>query len=122
MIHYYHHNLMILFNSIKNVQKSYMKHHQMAQELITELLEKELILNKHITFLSSGGKRTSVFYLLPKIHKNLVNPPDRPIVSSIDCPTERISMMLDIILQPLLLTTKSYVKDTPYFLRKLSKK
>ena len=35
--------------------------------------------------------------------------------------TERISMMLDIILQPLLLTTKSYIKDTPDFLRKLSK-
>ena len=29
--------------------------------------------------------------------------------------------MLDIILQPLLLTTKSYIKDTPDFLRKLSK-
>ena len=71
-------------------------------------------------FLSTGGKRTSVFYILPKIHKNLENPPHRPIVSSIDCPTERISMMLDIILQPLLLTTKSYIKDTPDFLRKLS--
>ena len=62
-----------------------------------------------------------MFYLLPKIHKNLENPPGRPIVSSIDCATERISMMLDIILQPLLLTTKSYIKDTPDFLRKLSK-
>ena len=30
-------------------------------------------------------------------------------------------MMLDIILQPLLLTTKSYIKDTPDLLRKLSK-
>ena len=96
-----------------------LKHHQMVQELITELLEKELISEQTYKFLSSGGK--SVFYLLPKIHKNLVNPPGRPIVSSIDCPTERISMMLDIILQPLLLTTKSYVKDTPDFLRKLSK-
>ena len=62
-----------------------------------------------------------VFYLLPKIHKNLENLPGRPIVPSIDCPTERISIMLDIILQPLLLTTKSYIKDTPDFCRKLSK-
>ena len=30
-------------------------------------------------------------------------------------------MMLDIILQPILLTTKSYIKDTPDFLKKLSK-
>ena len=98
-----------------------LKHHQMVQELVTELLDKELISNQTYNFLSTGGKRTSVFYLLPKIHKKLENPPGRPIVSSIDCPTERISMMLDIILQPLLLTTKSYIKDTPDFLRKLSK-
>ena len=45
----------------------------------------------------------------------------RPIVSSIDSPTERISMMLDIILQPLLSSTKSYTKDTPDFLRKLDR-
>ena len=98
-----------------------LKHHQIIQELVTELLEKEFISEQTYTFLSSGGKRTSVFYILPKIHKNLENPPGRPIVSSIDCPTERISMMLDMILQPLLLTTKSYIKDTPDFLRKLSK-
>ena len=97
------------------------KHHQMVQELVTELLEKEFISDQTYNFLSTGGKRTSVFYLLPKIHKNLENPSGRPIVSSIDCSTERISMMLDLILQPLLLTTKSYIKDTPDFLRKLSK-
>ena len=97
------------------------KHHQMVQELVTELLEKEFISDQTYKFLSTGGKRTSVFYLLPKIHKNLENPPGRPIVSSIDCPTERISMMLDIILLPLLLITRSYIKDTPDFLRKLSK-
>ena len=42
-------------------------------------------------------------------------------MSSIDSPTERISMMLDIILQPLLSSTKSYIKDTPDFLRKLDR-
>ena len=42
-------------------------------------------------------------------------------MSSIDSPTERISMMSDIILQPLLIETKSYIKDTPGFLRKLDR-
>ena len=85
------------------------------------MFDKKIISEQTYKFLSEGGKRTSIFYLLPKIHKNLVEPPGRPIVSSIDSPTERISMMLDIILQPLLTGTKSYIKDTPDFLRKLDR-
>ena len=85
-----------------------------------ELHERQYISDQTYNFLSKGGKRTSVFYLLPKIHKNLNFPRGRPIVSSVDCPTERISMMLDTILQPLLTDTKSYIKDTPDFLRKIS--
>ena len=96
-----------------------LEHYSLVQELILEMFNKKIISEQTYKFLSTGGKRTSIFYLLPKIHKNLMNPPGRPIVSSVDCPTERISMMLDIILQPLLLDTKSYIKDTPDFLRKI---
>ena len=78
------------------------EHYSLVQELILEMFNKKIISEQTYKFLSTGGKRTSIFYLLPKIHKNLLNPPGRPIVSSVDCPTERISMMLDIILQPLL--------------------
>ena len=95
------------------------EHYSLVQELILEMFNKKIISQQTYKFLSTGGKRTSIFYLLLKIHKNLLNPPDRPIVSSVDCPTERISMMLDIILQPLLLDTKSYIKDTPDFLKKV---
>ena len=83
-----------------------LEHHSTIQELILQMFDKKIISEQTYKFLSEGGKRTSIFYLLPKIHKNLVEPPGRPIVSSIDSPTERISMMLDIILQPLLLGTK----------------
>ena len=71
------------------------------------MFNKKIISEQTYKFLSIGGKRTSIFYLLPKIRKNYLNSPGRPIVSSVDCPTERISMMLDLILQPLLLDTKS---------------
>ena len=98
-----------------------LEHHSTIQELILQMFDKKIISEQTYKFLSEGGKRTSIFYLLPKIHKNLVEPPGRPIVSSVDSPTERISMMLDIILQPLLLGTKSYIKDTPDFLRKLDR-
>ena len=98
-----------------------LEHQSTIQELILQMFDKKIISEQTYKFLSEGGKRTSIFYLLPKIHKNLVEPPGRPIVSSIDSPTERISMMLDIILQPLLTGTKSYIKDTPDFLRKVDR-
>ena len=43
----------------------------------------------------------------------------RPIVSSIDSPTERISQLLDIILQPFVQKTRSFLKDTPDFINKI---
>ena len=57
--------------------------------------------------------------MLLKIHKDLKNPPDRPIVSSIDSPTEKISHMLDLILQPLVMNTRSYIRDTPHLIKKI---
>ena len=58
--------------------------------------------------------------MLPKICKNILPPPGRPIVFSVNSPTEKISMMLDIILQPYVAQTKSYIKDTSDFLEKIS--
>ena len=57
------------------------------------------------------------FYLLPKIHKP--NTPGRPIVSACSCPTEQISMYLDLILQPIVASLPSYLKDTNHTLQVL---
>ena len=54
-----------------------------------------------------------------KIHKNRFPPPGRPIVSSVNSPTEKISMLLDIILQPFVIKTRSYICDTGAFLSKV---
>ena len=61
--------------------------------------------------------RTSPFYLLPKIHKE--NNPGRPVVSSINWHTEKISQFVDSHLQPLTRELQSYIQDTTDFLRKL---
>ena len=58
--------------------------------------------------------------MLPKIHKNKTPVPGRPIVSSCDSPTEKISMLIDIILQPFVLETNSYIRDTSDFLSKVN--
>ena len=70
-------------------------------------------------FLSVTTERTSLFYMLPKIHKRLVDQPGRPIVSGNSCPTERISQLVDFFLQPTVKDLPSYVKDTTHFLSKL---
>ena len=80
--------------------------------------EKE-ISEKTILFLFKVGKRRSIFYMLPKIHKSKIPPRGRPIVSSVNSLTKKISMLLDVILQPFVLKTKSYIRDTGDFLSKV---
>ena len=49
-----------------------LEHHSTIQELILQMFDKKIISEQTYKFLSEGRKRTSIFYLLPKIHKNLV--------------------------------------------------
>ena len=46
----------------------------------------------------------------------------RPLVGVSNCPTRPLSQIIDIILKPFLIHTKSYVKDNLDFLRKCSRK
>ena len=86
---------------------------------LERMFAKKEISEKTFLFLVKGGKRRSIFYMLPKIHKNKIPPPGRPIILSVNSPTEKISMLLDIILQPFVLKTKSYIRDMGDFLSKV---
>ena len=90
-------------------------------------------------FISDENFRSSVFYVLPKIHKcdTILNeiknnqgavltlsatPPDltsRPIVSNVNSVTSGLSKLLDRILRPLLNVVPSYIKDNYHFLEYL---
>ena len=80
---------------------------------------------------------TSQFYGLPKLHKSkllnkvikgqnseIINYPEpddlklRPIISGINCPTKKLSNLIDKILKPLLKHVKSYIRDSIQFLNK----
>ncbi len=84
--------------------------------------------------------RSSNFYGLPKVHKSkqiseavetsnksyihLEHPQDltfRPIVGGPECPTQRLSNLLDKILKPLCKNVKSNIRDTFDFLNKLKR-
>lgn len=62
--------------------------------------------------------RMPLFYILPKIHKD--GNPGRPIVSAVNSPTENISELLNICLQPLLPKLRSYIKDTKHFIKRIN--
>lgn len=87
--------------------------HKMVVKTINKFV-KDKELPPSAALLKNNSYRQSVFYILPKIHK--INCPGRPIVSAVNCPTERISSYLDYILQPFVVSLPSYVKDTTHAL------
>lgn len=96
---------------------------------------------KEKDYLINFNSKTSNFYGLPKIHKSkeikyaietqkaeyieIPNPKDlkfRPIIAGPACPTNRLSNLTDILIQPFLQKVKSYVKDDIHFLNLLPNK
>lgn len=59
-------------------------------------------------------------YTLPKVHKDAVNPPARPIVNIIGSVTARLGQYLDKFLQTSVVNTRAYLKDTRSFLELIS--
>ena len=92
-------------------------HNELVQNVIESLQKKHLLEKKTAEYLKIHNPRTPLLYLLPKIHKE--NNPGRPVVSSINCHTSKISEFVDYHLQPIVKSLPSYVKDTSDFLKKL---
>ncbi|KAJ1189456.1 hypothetical protein NDU88_006201 [Pleurodeles waltl] len=63
-------------------------------------------------FLVTTHLRTPYFYCLPKIHKGILPPPGRPIVSGTGSLLEPLSTFCDSFLQPLVKKSSTYLKDT----------
>ena len=90
-------------------------HNQKVKEKVEEMLQAE----KTTEYLVIQQPGTAKFYLLPKIHKNKIRPPGRPIVSVNDCPTERIWQLVDKFIQPLVTTLPSFIRDSSHFLQQI---
>lgn len=71
------------------------------------------------TYLIADHPVTPIIYVLPKIHKDPINPPGRPIVSSTASVTMPLAKYLDKCLTPLIIQTRSYIRDTQDFLNKI---
>ena len=72
-------------------------------------------------YLTTDIDRTQQFYLLPKIHQDLYNPPGRPIVLGSGGPTEKISQFVDHFIGPLVPLSDSYIRDSTHMINILNK-
>ncbi|CAJ0923669.1 unnamed protein product [Ranitomeya imitator] len=59
---------------------------------------------------------TATFYMLPKIHKDNIKPPGRPIVSSVGSMCERAGEYLDFFLQPIASSLPLFIRDSSHFI------
>jgi len=92
-------------------------HHNEITKVVDQLLHKGEIDRKCADYLVIKEPRTPQFYLLPKVHKGIIPPPGRPIVSGNAGPTERISQLVDHFLKPHVQSIRSYIRDTTHFLQ-----
>jgi hypothetical protein len=90
---------------------------QKVTDTIDDLFQKDIIDQNTHDYLIPEKPTAARFYTLPKIHKP--GNPIRPVVSTINHPTENCSEYLDYNLQPLAQSLPSYIKDTTHFLNRL---
>ena len=125
---------------------TYKKTNEYCDKKVLKDLEKlvakftNCLLKEEQDFLTKFSFSTSNFYGLPKFHKSkiiqeaiqvqnseyikiyeLSDVTLRPTVAGLNCPTRRLSNLVDILLKPLLLDIKSYIKDNLDFLTKCSR-
>ncbi|CAJ0933915.1 unnamed protein product [Ranitomeya imitator] len=81
------------------------------EEIIYSALDNNTITKKEADFLITPTPVIPTFYALPKVHKSLVEPPGRPIVSGIGSIFERPCIY------PLVTSLKSYTRDSTHLLQ-----
>ncbi|CAJ0931895.1 unnamed protein product [Ranitomeya imitator] len=89
------------------------------QLVISDSLAMGLIDHKLAEFLIIESPVIPVLYVLPKIHKDLYNPPGRPIVSGRGSLFNHVAIFLDRVLRIYATSAKSYIRDTGDFLNKI---
>ena len=84
------------------------------------MLERGQISQNTCNYLTTDIDRTQQFYPLPKIHKDPLNPPGRPIASGSGGPTEKISQLVDQFIGPLVPLSQSYIRESTHLINILN--
>ena len=89
------------------------------EDMLSKANTDDLISEQEFKFLYNPNPRMASFYLLPKVHKNLTNPPGRPVISGNETLTEPISKYVDFFIKPLLPSLPAFLQDTTDVLTKI---
>ena len=89
------------------------------KNILDRALEQNWINANEYKFLLPSDPKIGIFYLLPKIHKDPLSPPGRPIISGVDTITEPTSKYIDFHIKPLTQALPAYLQDTTHVLKKL---
>ncbi|CAH3193840.1 unnamed protein product, partial [Porites evermanni] len=92
-------------------------HEQTINHCIDDLVKNGEIQHDVAKLLKPAQSRTPIFYMLPKIHK--INHPGRPVISSVNSHTEKISAYVDEFLRPIAERLPSYIRDTTDFIQRI---
>ncbi|XP_077111221.1 uncharacterized protein LOC143767082 [Ranitomeya variabilis] len=82
------------------------------ENILIRALDDGVITKQVFDGLLVKSPRVPTFYVLPKVHKDALDPPGRPIVSGIDGICDPVCRFIDYYLKPLVETLPSFVKDT----------
>ena len=92
------------------------------KRLLQEGVDNNLLTSEEFKAMNPDNTNPSKFYLTFKVHKKHEigkAPPERPIVSGSGSPTENIGLFVEHHIKHLGTQHKSYLQDTPDFLRKI---
>ncbi|CAJ0944749.1 unnamed protein product [Ranitomeya imitator] len=87
------------------------------KHLLNKSLDEGHINKQEFEYIYTPHPRMSVFYYLPKIHKDIKHPPGRPIISGIGNLTSNLSHHVDCFLQDIVPSLPAYLKDTKHILQ-----
>ena len=93
-----------------------------SNKLFKSLKTKGSITEKELKYFTTEFKKATnlgKLYLLPKIHKRLENVPGRPVISNCGTHTEKVLEFLDSQLKPVMQSSRSYIKDSGDFIKKI---
>lgn len=76
-------------------------------QLLLWAKENGWISEPELKFLHNKNPQMPSFYMLPKIHKCVKNPPGRPVISGNDSLTEPVSKYIDYFIKAILALTSS---------------
>jgi hypothetical protein len=107
----------------------YLDNIPLINDILADLHKHKYLTSKQYSYLSAKTDcRPRLFYILPKIHKNINTwpspfmPPGRPIISDCNSESYLISEYIDSFLIPLANKHSSYLQDTSDFLNKITNK